>query len=189
MRILRGITPANLGLSLALIGLFFALAQPGLSAIGFEVTPLQGYTLLVLAALCGIGAPIALFWHFFGRLRIVLVPVIGAPSSPAASSEIAQLQEQVEQLTAERDALRDEKRQARITEWRFIIQDFDFATDTFASTGTYSQMKPHLRSEVIEMFETPRGIHVGNEARGDLAYGYTLLDEVARIEKEWGLIY
>lgn len=34
------------------------------------------------------------------------------------------------------------------------------------------------------MFEADRTLHVGNEARGDTTYKYTLLDEVARIEKE-----
>ncbi len=38
------------------------------------------------------------------------------------------------------------------------------------------------------MLEAPRTFHIGNEARGELAYEYTLLDEVARIEKEWGLV-
>ncbi len=38
------------------------------------------------------------------------------------------------------------------------------------------------------MFEKPRTAHLGNPARGEHAYRYTLLDEVARIEREWGLI-
>jgi hypothetical protein len=81
-----------------------------------------------------------------------------------------------------------QERQRRIDAWRSVIRDFDFEADRFASTDTYSQMKPYLRPEVIKMFEEPRTLHVGNEARGDTAYKYTLLDEVARIEKEWGLI-
>lgn len=103
--------------------------------------------------------------------------------------------EVIKRVTAERDALREEKRQdlqnqrrKRIEEWQSFIGNFDFVNGKFASTRTYAQMRPHLRPEVIEMFETPRGLYVGNEARGDTAYRYTLLDQVARIEKEWGLI-
>lgn len=106
------------------------------------------------------------------------------------------LREKVEQLKAERDALREEKRQdrqnqrrERIEQWRAFIQDFDFGTTKrFAGEDIYHQMKPYLRTEVIEMFETPRGFYVGNEAHGDSAYRQKLLEEVARIEREWGLI-
>jgi cell division protein FtsB len=102
----------------------------------------------------------------------------------------------IQQLTAERDALKEEKRQdlqdqrrKRIEDWRSAINNHEFGGyPRFASTVAYSQMKPHLRLEVVEMLEAPRTFHVGNEARGDSAYGYTLLDEVARIEKEWGLV-
>jgi hypothetical protein len=44
-----------------------------------------------------------------------------------------------------------------------------------------------LRPQVIEMLETPPTLHVDNEAREDVAYRDTLLDEVARIEGEWDL--
>ena len=72
----------------------------------------------------------------------------------------------------------------RIEEWRSVIHNFDFDRERFASTDTYSQMKQYLRSEVIDMFEAQRTLHVGNEARGDTTYKYTLLDEVDRIEGE-----
>lgn len=108
---------------------------------------------------------------------------------------IKQLREEYEQVKAERDTLKEEKRQnlqdrrqKRIEEWRFVIRNFDFETDSFASTDTYSQMKLYLRPEVIEMFEMPRTLHVGNDARVDPPYRSKSLDEVARIEWEWGLI-
>jgi phage terminase Nu1 subunit (DNA packaging protein) len=92
---------------------------------------------------------------------------------------------------AERDELKAGERRKRIEEWRSVIRDFDFRTYSFAEAeaDTFSQMKlVGLRPEVIKMFEAPRTLPVGNEARGDTAYRYTLLDEVARIEREWGLI-
>lgn len=92
-------------------------------------------------------------------------------------------------LKAERDELKAGERRKRIEEWRSAITNHEFGGyPRFASTVAYSQMKPHLRLKVVEMLEAPRTLHVGNEARGDTAYRYTLLDEVARIEKEWGLV-
>jgi len=92
-------------------------------------------------------------------------------------------------LKGERDELKAGQRQKRIEDWRSAISDHEFGGyPRFASTVAYSQMKPYLRPEVVEMLEAPRTFHVGNEARGETAYRYTLLDEVARIEKEWGLI-
>lgn len=83
-----------------------------------------------------------------------------------------------------------DQRRKRIEGWQASIRDF-YSGDThgyFAATDTYSEMRPHLRPEVIEMLETPRMSTVGNEARGDVAHRSTLLDEIARIEGEWGLI-
>ncbi len=114
---------------------------------------------------------------------------------PDLSTEVESLKAMVKQVSAERDALKEqqdqnlqEQRRRRIEDWRSDIRNFDFDVNGFAGTDTYSQLRPHLSSEVVEMFEMPRGVHIGNEARGDLAYEYTLLDEVARIEREWGLI-
>jgi len=45
-------------------------------------------------------------------------------------------------------------------------------------------MKPYLQSKVITMLEESRTLHVGNPARGDTTYKYTLLDEVPSIERE-----
>jgi hypothetical protein len=78
-----------------------------------------------------------------------------------------------------------ERWRERIGDWRSVIRDFDFYRESFASTDTYAQMKQYgLKPEVIDMFEAQRTLHVGNDARGDTAYKYTLLDEVARIENE-----
>jgi hypothetical protein len=121
-------------------------------------------------------------------LRNVTFRNIGFAGTPE------ELQSLREQLTFSEGAgnpsldLTNEERKRRIDHWRSVIRDFDFETDRFAGTDTYSQMKPYLKPEVVKMFETPRSVYIGNEARGDTAYSYTLLDEVARIEREWGLI-
>ena len=103
------------------------------------------------------------------------------------------LRSEVQQLRAmspEEARIRRDQRRKRIEDWRAAVRGF-YSGDTygyFAATDTYSEMRPHLRPEVIEMLETPRMSTVGNEARGDVAYRSALLDEIARIEGEWGLI-
>src|SRR5215204_6490343 len=79
-------------------------------------------------------------------------------------------------------------RQRHISAWRKHIQTFRFHEGSFTSTSVYAQMRPHLRREVRERLEKPRTTIIPNEARGEVAEKYMLLDEVARIEKEWGLV-
>jgi F0F1-type ATP synthase membrane subunit b/b' len=105
------------------------------------------------------------------------------------AEENQSLKEQLRQAEQQRDELMSGERRKRIEDWRSAISNHEFGGyPRFASTAAYSQMKPYLRPKVVEMLEAPRTFHVGNEARGDSAYQYTLLDEVARIEREWGLI-
>lgn len=111
----------------------------------------------------------------YGELRRA-----GGLFQEAESTENAKSPEEVR-------ALQDQRRK-RISEWRFAILDFNFdGSGGFSGTDTYAQMKPHLQSEVVETFEKQRMFVVGNGARGDW-YKYALLDEVARIEREWGLL-
>ena len=108
--------------------------------------------------------------------------------NPAGAQDIRYAAQRLDAICNSTASTSQEYRRRRIEEWRSVINGFDFETERFAGTDTYSQMREHLRPEVIEMFETPRTLHVGNEARGDTTYRYTLRDEVARIEKEWGLV-
>lgn len=48
-------------------------------------------------------------------------------------------------------------------------------------------MRPHLLPEVVAKVERPRTAYVGG-GRGDDVRKYTLLDDIARVEKEWGLL-
>ncbi len=178
-----------------------------LIGLGFDLSPYQNetisYVLWGIAALWGLYVA----WPWIKRWRpFTLAPANGNSTSqvftptieqlsPETSRELAQLRKRVEQLTAERDALKEEKRQElqkrrqeRIEEWRSVIRNLDSGAVGFADTDTYSQMKPYLRPEVIKMLEAPRTMTVGIESRGNFANRHTLLDEVTRIEREWDLI-
>jgi hypothetical protein len=123
--------------------------------------------------------------HLSGyTLRAVTFRGLGFAGTP---EHLAKLKEQFTFSEGNRSPSADfekEERRRSIDHWRSVIRDFNFETERFAVTDTYSQMKQYLRPEVIEMLEAQRTVHIGNEARGDTAYRYTLLDEVARIEKE-----
>ncbi len=69
-----------------------------------------------------------------------------------------------------------------------MIRNFDFDVERFTSADTYSQMRPHLQPDVKRKLEHPEMIIFGNATRGENAHRYMLLDEVAKIEKEWGLV-
>ena len=63
MRVLWSITSNKLAAALALVGLAAAVVWPGLEAIDYELSPKQGYALLVLlTTLLFVGAFIALLW-------------------------------------------------------------------------------------------------------------------------------
>jgi len=109
--------------------------------------------------------------------------------------EDQRIRKENEQLKAERDALREQKRQnlqeirrKRIEDWRFVIRNFNFDAEMFTSTDTYSEIRPHLQSDVKRRLEHPEMIIAGNPTRGENVRRRILLDEVARMEKEWGLI-
>jgi hypothetical protein len=75
-----------------------------------------------------------------------------------------------------------------IKEWRSAICDFDFSTGTFTSTDMYSQMRPYLPSDITRKLEHPEMVMFGNPTRGKNPRRRILLDEVAKIEKKWGLV-
>jgi hypothetical protein len=61
------ITAVSLGICLALVGIALALAQLALPALGYELTPREGWVLLGLAALFFVGGVIALFSPWIKR--------------------------------------------------------------------------------------------------------------------------
>ena len=80
-----------------------------------------------------------------------------------------------------------EYRRELIQSWRAEIEAFDHEANNFGDTAAYSAIRSHLRSEVREAVEKPRTFYVGG-GRGDMVKKHKLLDEVARIEKEWELV-
>jgi hypothetical protein len=79
-------------------------------------------------------------------------------------------------------------RQERIRIWRENINSYRGNFTQFTTTATHSEIRPHLTEDVRKRLEKPRTAIVPNEKRGKAAQRYILLDEVARIEKEWGLV-
>jgi hypothetical protein len=100
--------------------------------------------------------------------------------------------QELETMSPEEYRARQEQRRKRIEKWRAQILDFDFNESKFAYSDTYSDMRPHLQANVRAMLESQLGelhkfaVAVRTPSRaGDRRI---LLDEVARIEKEWGVI-
>ncbi len=109
----------------------------------------------------------------------------------AEAAAIAQLERPPYHGTeAERVASRTERRKL-VDSWRSAISNekYDFIDyrSKFLSSATYSSLRPHLSLEVVRIIETPCTFYVGG-VRGDNVRQYTLLDEVARLEREWGLL-
>jgi hypothetical protein len=118
----------------------------------------------------------------------------GQPTSlPQVAEDTARTQ--LEQASApyapeERAELRAHRRKL-IESWRTAVEaeEYDFIDyqSTFLASAVYSSLRPHLSSEVVRKVEAPRTVYVGG-ARGDFVRHYMLLDEVARLERLWGLV-
>ncbi len=78
-------------------------------------------------------------------------------------------------------------RREMIKQWRTSIETFDFDSGSFGDTAVYSSLRPHMRGEIIHEFESPL-IFIAAGSRGKSVNKHLLLDEVARIEKEWRLL-
>jgi len=75
-----------------------------------------------------------------------------------------------------------------VQQWREHIQFSDFDRNRYGDTASYATLRPHLRAEIRKKLEQPRTTYVPNEGRGENVKRQMLLDEIARIEKEWGLV-
>jgi hypothetical protein len=72
-----------------------------------------------------------------------------------------------------------------IRAWRHFIGSNEFDQATFRETKTFKTMCPYLPENLVEAIED-QSIHVSITG-GDPIKG-RLLDEVTRIEREWGLV-
>jgi len=59
---------------------------------------------------------------------------------------------------------------------------------TFRETEVYSKIRPHLARRVIDEIEEKKAESAGSVAIGNDRFRQSLLEEVARIEREWVLI-
>jgi hypothetical protein len=82
---------------------------------------------------------------------------------------------------------RTEYRRRQVKAWRDAISDFAVWNNGFGSTPEYSSLRAHMRPEIIAKFEAAHTFYVPG-GRGDDVRKHMLLDEIARIEKEWNLV-
>jgi len=81
-----------------------------------------------------------------------------------------------------------EYRRNSIAEWRSQIEAFNWNEDSFGDSATYASMRPHMNPEVVSRIEGPRTYIVPNEGRGCNAMKQCLVDELSRLEVDWGLL-
>lgn len=85
---------------------------------------------------------------------------------------------------------RHEYRKELIASWKAKLVSAEFYSpegrSDFGSSPEYSSLRSHMTKEVIEKFEAPRTFYVGG-GRGEDVRKQMLLDEVSRLEKQWGL--
>jgi len=80
-----------------------------------------------------------------------------------------------------------------IKQWRDGIESikdsewYDAMGISFGDKTWYSSLRQYMKKEAIEGLEKPRTLVVPSEGRKGFPKKQILLDEVARIEKEWGL--
>lgn len=92
------------------------------------------------------------------------------------------------QIEKRRD--RQQYRRELIQTWRDAIErhdDFTSEENSFGDTDAYASLRPHMSEEVIKKFEAPRTVYVSG-GRGESVKKQMLLDEIARIESNWGLV-
>jgi hypothetical protein len=83
---------------------------------------------------------------------------------------------------------RRENREALIKRWREAIESSpEIDRGKFGNTEAYSSLRFHMQKRVIQDFEAQRTTYVPG-GRGQSVRKQMLLDEVARLEKKWGLV-
>lgn len=93
-----------------------------------------------------------------------------------------QIEKQKEQLHYRRELIKN---------WRAALstQQYDIgdARSDFLGSAEYSSLRAHLNAEPLQKVEAIRTVYATG-ARGGFYRNQVLLDEVARIEKTWGLV-
>jgi hypothetical protein len=111
----------------------------------------------------------------------VIIPAIAGLVSGVAASLVApwvswSIEQKREKLAYKRSLIR---------RWReFLANDFDQLA--FSGTAAYSEMRPHLSPSTREAIEGNKiTVRLG---RGGNVIHSLVLDDIARVEKEWGIV-
>jgi hypothetical protein len=87
----------------------------------------------------------------------------------------------------EKSRLKRKEREQRIIKWRSAAEDANFSIKDFLQSGIYSEIRSYLSKDAIASLEAKRKIVSVNSMRPNTEQNI-LLDEIARLEKEWKLI-
>ena len=94
------------------------------------------------------------------------------------------------QWGVEKKRLRRASRQDQIAAWRTAVDRDDFAYQPFAQGNAYATLRPHLPKDLrqtIDQWKNP-GIVTSLPVMGRDPIQVRLLEEIARVERKWGLI-
>jgi hypothetical protein len=78
-------------------------------------------------------------------------------------------------------------RRRLIASWRAKLAQSEQIPAQFGDTHEYASLRACMRTEVVEEFEAPRTVYRPG-GRGMDVRKQMLVDEIARIEKDWGLV-
>ncbi|MGO4478987.1 hypothetical protein AB4Z32_22315 [Massilia sp. 2TAF26] len=78
-------------------------------------------------------------------------------------------------------------RRSLIAAWRAKLAEVDEVPPNFGDTHEYASLRAHMQTEVVKKFEAPRTVYFPG-GRGMDVRKQMLVDEIARIEKAWGLL-
>lgn len=90
----------------------------------------------------------------------------------------------------EKKRLRLQARRSMVDGWRRLLSDRELDQGKFAGSVEYSSLRPHLSPKLVQDIENGRWVIVNNPTResGENPFVPRLLDEIARIEKDWKLL-
>jgi hypothetical protein len=98
--------------------------------------------------------------------------------------------QQLIQYICQSSQQRDQARREQLAAWCAAVDRDDFNSTQFAHSNTYATLRGHLPEELqqeIDSWRNPRKVEVVvGEGRHPIQS--RLLKEIARVEREWGLI-
>ena len=81
-----------------------------------------------------------------------------------------------------------EYRRNQVKEWRSQVEDHNWNEgSSFGNNTAYATIRPLMKEKIVKDLERPRTFIMPG-GRGDNPRKQIILDEIARIEKEWDLI-